>query len=92
MPLNDYTCSRCGEEFVDLLAKTEHDGMVKIMWERCPQQSEPGCANKAACPLERKLSTANFGDPIRMGHIKPSKEFRDKMNHIKKLNPGHGIK
>lgn len=92
MPLNDYTCSRCNHEFIDIIAKDEHEGMVKIMWKHCPQQSEPGHANKAACPIERKLSTANFGDPFKMGITKNTSEFKSRMNTIKKVNPGHRLK
>lgn len=92
MPLNDFSCSRCGETFVDVLARNELIAMTNIMWEKCPQQTEPGHANKSACPLERKLSTANFGDPVRMGRIKPSTEFRNVVDKIKKANPGHRIK
>jgi hypothetical protein len=91
VPLNDYTCSRCGEVFVDVLAKDEMEAMTKIMWKQCPQQSEPGCANKSACPIERKLSTANFGDPFKMGHIKTDPGFREQLQRIKKANPGSTI-
>lgn len=91
MPLNDYKCSKCGEVFTDVLARTEHDAMVKIMWEKCPNQTEKGHANKSACPLSRNLSTANFGDSVRMGMVKPPSQFRERVEQIKKANPGHRI-
>jgi predicted nucleic acid-binding Zn ribbon protein len=91
MPVNDYKCTHCGTTFEDIRANTEHDAMVKIMWEKCPQQSEPGHANKAACPLVRVMSTAGFADPYRIGHKQPDSWFKDRVKQIKKDNPGNRL-
>jgi len=46
---------------------------------------------KANPNMEPVMAQTNVGDPIRMGHVKPSGWFRDKLKSIKKHNPGSNI-
>ena len=75
MPLYDYQCPKCQHEF-------EKNVKIAIMHEA---QECPECQTASTRVIR---GAPSMGDPIRLGLIKPSDVFRDRLREIHKKNPG----
>jgi putative FmdB family regulatory protein len=84
MPLYNYRCKKCGYEYERLLP-------MKDMEKPLSEKPE-GCAGDGNCEIEQIVTKANFGDPWKMGRIKPNDDFRSRLKEIKKAHPGSTIK
>lgn len=77
MPLYEYTCTSCAENFERRLSMSNH--------------SEPEEQPCPACGLEntikQAISTFALGDPIRLGITRPDSGFGEVMDRIKKSHP-----
>lgn len=48
-------------------------------------ESCPLCGSNGT--ITQMTTTANFGDPVRMGHKRPDAGFNDRLKEIKKAHP-----
>lgn len=79
MPLYDYKCPNCQNEF---------EKNVKIANYQEPQEC-PSCQTLS----ERFVNGApSFGDPMRMGLTKPPEAFKDVLRRIHEKTPGSQLK
>ena len=79
MPTYDYRCNECSYEFEKSSSMAENTDA-----KCCPMCGE----------IDSKLiikSGVSFGDPYRMGRVKPSDSFRDTLRDIKREHPGSTI-
>lgn len=79
MPTYSYHCKDCDTSF---------DKLLKLADIETPQ-----ACPKCATPTERHIGGApGFGDPMRMGRMKPSDGFRDLLRAIDSRTPGSVLK
>ena len=82
MPLYEYECQNCGDEFETLLP------MIK---RKLPEQTE--CNSCGTLSVRLKISGGQpLIDPFRLGRVKHNDSFKETMRQIKKGNPGSNIK
>jgi len=86
MPIYQYRCKKCGISFERLLRMKD---MEKPLSEK---PNECLCGEDCKCEIEQIPTTASFGDPWKMGRIKPNDDFRSRLKQIKKAHPGSTIK
>lgn len=79
MPMYDYKCPSC---------ETEFEKTVKLANYQDPQDC-PNC--NTASPRMVKGAPA-LGDPVRLGLVKPSDAFRDRLRQIHETTPGSQLK
>lgn len=84
MPIYCYRCKNCGASFERRLSM---DNMEKPLSEK-PKE----CTCEGDYKIEQTFTTANFGDPWKMGRIKPSDGFRGLLKDIKKRHPNSTIR
>ena len=82
MPTYDYRCTDCGAEYDLQLKIDDRDAPLAIP---CPNCEKAGT-------IERYLPTPpGFGDPMRLGRIRPPDAFKDVLRNMKKKIPGNTI-
>jgi putative FmdB family regulatory protein len=81
MPLYDYRCENCEVVFERLLKLCE---MEIPLSQPCPQ-----CGSEQS--ISQELTTANFGDPVRMGVKRPDAGFGEVLSRVKSAHP-NGMK
>ena len=77
MPIYEYGCSECETLFEMLLKMSE---METPLHNPCPE-----CGSKGT--ITQEATAANFGDPVRMGHIKPDAGWGEVLSKVKKAHP-----
>ena len=79
MPTYSYHCKECATDF---------DKLLKLADIETPQ-----ACPKCETPTERHIGGApGFGDPMRMGRMKPSDEFKSLLKTIHERTPGSTLK
>jgi putative FmdB family regulatory protein len=76
MPLYEYECQECGIVFEEQLLIADRKAPIEKPCFKC----ETG-------EIKMVLSSINLGDPVRLGITKPSAEFKDVMQKVKKGHP-----
>ena len=76
MPFYDYQCKKCEHSFNTF--KKIDDRNVPTM-EKCPSCGKSGC-------VEMLIGAPGFSDPVRLGLVKPDREFTNLLDTIKKRN------
>lgn len=83
MPTYDYICNAC---------KHEWDELHSIADRKTPESNPcPSCLQIGAVSQTLKHTMLTFGDPVRMGHIKPPIEFQERLQQIHDNTPGSRI-
>lgn len=82
MPTYVYRCRDCKEEIEEVIKSVDIDKPLKYPCRFCGEKGT----------MERLISRTSIGDPIRLGRVKPSSDFREKLQDIKNKNPGSTIK
>ena len=77
MPIYSYGCSNCETLFETILKMSE---MELPLSEPCP---ECGVAGN----ITQMVTAANFGDPVRMGRVKPDAGWNDVLSKVKSAHP-----
>lgn len=79
MPTYDYRCSKCGNTWERILKIAEKNLPVD---EPCPHCQETGGVESfiGGAPL--------FGDPVRLGRIKPDNGFKEVLQKVHERTPG----
>lgn len=77
MPFYDYLCEKCGHPFDRMCRVAEREEPLKEPCENCKETGH----------IIIEIGAPGICDPIRMGRIKPSGEFKERMNDIKRLHP-----
>jgi putative FmdB family regulatory protein len=80
MPIYEYECKLCETRFEKMLSMSK---MTEPLNEPCPN-----CGVAVSDNITQCLTCATPIDPYRLGRVKPSAEFRDKLNRISKAHPG----
>jgi len=76
MPIYDYACKECGDEFREQL---------KVDDRRAPtEQPCRGCGGE----ITLLIGAPMICDPVRMGVVKPSSQFNDVLTKIHERVPG----
>lgn len=74
MPTYDYRCTSCGVEWEMNTTIAERDEPTKISCPVCEVEGK----------IERFLPTPpGFGDPMRLGRIRPPDSFKDILRNMK---------
>ena len=81
MPTYTYRCQECDHEFEKLLSISR---MEEPEGEPCPSCSKDGTIKQG---ISRQTSIA-FMDPVRAGFQKPSTDWTNWLNNLKKKNKG----
>jgi putative FmdB family regulatory protein len=84
MPIYEYECRTCETRFEKLLSMSK---MNEPLTEGCPN-----CGVKLGDNIVQCFTCATPIDPFKLGRVKPSAEFRDKLNRIHKAHPGSKMK
>lgn len=80
MPMYDYKCQSCGDQFKEMLS---------IADRKVPCESP--CRNCGG-EVRQQLGFAAICDPIRMGITKPSAGFNEVLRTIKAGNPNSTVR
>lgn len=92
MEKNEYcfSCTSCGENFTTQLTREEF--MDFEACEKCGEKSiirDNGVDNELEYgKMGGDNAAPGIADPVRLGHIKPSQEFRDHIKEIHKRTHG----
>ena len=76
MPTYDYKCSGCGHSFERILKIADIDKPL----------SEP-CSECGELLNERQVSAPAFGDPVRLGFIRPNGDIKEVLQKIQSKAP-----
>ncbi len=83
MPTYDYRCSKCEHEWERIVKIADKDSPKS---EPCPNCKEVGA-------VDTYIGGApSFGDPVRMGRIKPDNGFKEVLQKINERAPGSQMK
>lgn len=80
MPTYTFRCDDCKHEFDKLLKIAEMDDPLS---EPCPE-----CSNTHVKRIFSSAASIAFMDPVRAGFQKPSGDWTNWLNKLKKKNPG----
>ncbi len=83
MPIYEYECDCCEMRFEKFLPMHRRD---EPLTQPCPN----GC-EKSNVTLQWSTSSI-IADSFKLGRVKPSDEFRDKIRRVKKAHPGSTIR
>ena len=76
MPLYDYECKACGNQFDELIPMREREKPTKAKCIECGKKK-----------VVQVLTQMAIGDSIRLGVTKPSSEFKDVLTKISDAHP-----
>ena len=86
MPFYNYECSECLHEFEELKSISDYDKPIK---EPCPSCYKVGYISRlisgASALCDSMLLETTKGLP------KPTRDFNERLRHIKKIHPGSPI-
>ena len=77
MPVYDYACGGCGNEFAEMYKIADRDKPTK---KKCSE-----CGKKKVTQL---VNAPMIIDPVRLGIVKPSSQFTDVLTQIHESTPG----
>lgn len=86
MPLYDFYCSVCNQQFETFCKISEREALItQKPFVDCPTQS-------SQCNVEQKTGLAlNIGDSWHVGTKHVSQDFKDRLVDIKRSHPGSNI-
>jgi len=79
MPTYDYRCNDCSHQWEGIRKIAEMDAPTH---EPCPSCGETGNIGRVL------MGAPSFGDPVRLGKIKPDNGFKEVLQKIHSRTPG----